>query len=353
MQIKLLEKFNILSHDIGRSFLVLKTSYFVKIYPGLLFFKDLNSDKQFKIFLKFNGPVKNFTIIQNLLNGNLEVFFHTEDGFVSYKISTEENSGILFFDRITDQNFKIEFNELKDVNAKETIKLPIKTISSLVPNEKIFFGIHKKPDLYFVKKREDILEILPFIFLYSQFYLDVGYSCCLRKDCLLKDFDKEILRKDKQELTQKLLNIFKVHFFGAFIPRLNDEEYQNIVSYFEKDANPFCVFIRLYHSIKSLFINTKDDELSILPCLLTDLHHGRVLNFQTPFGVIDLEWSKKLLKKVIFKPSKDVSLKLVLQSSIKNFRLREGKNEKGQIFNNEDVGTFQNGKIYLLDKFMK
>lgn len=353
MQIKIKDKFKIISHDIGSIFLIMNTSYYVKIYPGLLSFKDLDSNKTFNIYLKFQGPVKNFTIVQNLFNGNIEVFFHIKDGYVSYSILTSEESTYLYFDRITTDKFKIEFNEELKISPKENIKLPINVISNSKPKEYLSFGIYKKPDIYFIKKRENLNEIFPFIFLYSQFYLDAQYNCCLRKNCLLKEIDKAIQIKEKQNLSETFLNVFKVHFFGSFIPRMNDEEYQNIISNIDKDFSPWCIFIRLYHSIKAMFIEETSNELFLLPCLIPDFNHGRALNLKISKGSIDLEWSKKLLKKVIFIPSCDCSFKIILQSQIKTFRIRENKNEKGKIFNNFDDIYFQKDKVYFLDKFKK
>jgi hypothetical protein len=353
MQIKIKEKFKIISHDLGESFLILNTSYFVRIYPGLLLFKDLNSNEIFKFFLKFQGPVKNFTILQNLYNGNIEVNFLLKNGYVSYKILVKEDSVYLYFDKITLDYFEIEFNKAQTIRSKEEIKLPISVICQTRPEEYLFMGIHKKPDIYLIKKRENLEEILPFIFLYSQFFLNVQYSCCLRKNCLLKEIDKNIQSCEKKQLCENLINVFKVHFFGSFIPRINDEEYQNITEFFDKDFKPWCIFKKLYQSIKSMLIKEKKDELFLLPCLIQEFNQGRAINIKTSFGTFDLEWSKKIIKKAIFKPLHDINLKLALQSQIKTFRLRVNKNEKGKIFKNNDEIAFKKENIYLLDKFQK
>lgn len=353
MQIKIKEKFKIISHDLGSSFLILNTSYFVKIYPGLLHFKDLNSDKTFKIFLKFQGPVKDFTILQNLFNGNIEVSFHSKDGYVAYKILVSEKEVFLNFEKISKEKLEIEFDGIVNISSKDKIKLPITVISNTKPQEYLSFGIYKKPDLYLIKKREDLNEILPFIFLYSQFFLDAQYNCCLRKKCLLKEVDNDFQKNEKQKLYDEFLNVFKVHFFGSFIPRMNDEEFQNILPYSSTDLNPFCVFKKLYYSIKAILLNEKQNELYLLPCLPEEFNHGRATNIKIKKGSLDIEWSKKILKKLVFRPFQDESFKLILQSQIKTFRIRSQKNEKGKFFKNGDVITLQKDKIYLFDKFKK
>ncbi len=353
MQIKIKEKFKIISHDLGASFLILNTSYYVKIYPGLLIFKDLSCDRTFQFFFKFQGPVKDFTILQNLFNGTLEVNFHSKDGYIAYQVLVKEKDVYLYFDKITKDHLEIEFDKVTKIRSKEKIKLPISVICETKPEEYLFFGIHKKPDIYLIRKRENLQEILPFIFLYSQFFLNVQYNCCLRKNCLLKEIEKNIQKKEKQNLYESVLKAFKVHFWGAFVPRMNDEEYQNIAAFFNTDLNPFCIFIKFYHLIKNMIIDQNSNELFILPCLPPQFHHARAVNIKTLNGNIDIEWSKKLLKKAIFKPEKDVSLKLILQSQIKTFRIRSNKNEKGQIFKNNDEIFFKKDISYLLDKFKK
>jgi hypothetical protein len=354
LYIKIKQKFSLISHELGTSFLVLNTSYYVKIFPGLLIFKDLRSKDEFKIFLKFNGPVKNFTILQNLYNGDIEVNFHSKDGYLAYKILTEKNNVYLYFDRISIKDLEIDFKGLKKIFSKEKIKLPIKVISDLKPEEILFFGIHKKQDLELIKRRENLQEILPFIFLCSQFFPDLESVRPLREKCLLKEVENMIQKKQKQNLDEILLAVNKAHFFDAFVPRSNDEDYQNIIEDIdEKKVNPLAMLRKCFHTIKSMFIEYNLNEISILPCLPVIFYHGKALNLKTLIGSFDIEWSKKLLKKLIFKPIKDVSFKLVLQPQIKNFRMRSLKNEKGKTLKNKDFLSLQKNKIYFFDKFQK
>lgn len=353
MRIRIKDRFKIISHDLGESFLILNTAYFVRIYPGLLFFKDLDSDKDFKIFIKFQGPVKNFTISQNLYNGNIEVNFHAKDGYVSYRIMMAGNEVYLCFDKTAEKKLTVEFDKITQVVAKQRIFLPIERISMLRPPEYLSFGIYKKPDLSQIKKRENLQEILPFIFLYSQFYLDVQYSCCLRKNCLLKRLADEIQKKEKLKLAESFINVFKFHFFGAFVPRMNDDEHQNICDYVDKEISPWCVFINLYSCVKSVFIEEASKKLFLLPCLPALFNHGFFVNIKISSGQIDMRWSKKLLKKAIFKPSKDIELQLILHSMIKTFRVRTDARDKGKIYNNEDIIGFEKDKSYFLDNFKK
>ncbi|NGX28082.1 MAG: hypothetical protein K940chlam1_00257 [Candidatus Anoxychlamydiales bacterium] len=352
MQIKIRQKFCLMTHKLGSSFLILNSSYYVKIFPGLLEFIDLDTKKSFKIFLFFEGPVKDFTIFQNLKNGDVKVSFHTKRGFLSYKIIKREKF-LIFFEKVPSNKIEMKLDLIKTISSKNEITLPIKVISDQKPTEKISFGIHKKQDLDLIKKRADLTEILPFIFLYSQFYQDIQ-SACIRKKCIVKELTEKIISREKKDLEQSFLNVLNAHFFEAFIPRVNDEDYQNIIPIIdEKDTQPLHILRKLFYIIKLILIDQKPNEISILPCLLTSFHHGRALNITTNVGSFDIEWSKKLIKKLIFRPSKDIKIKLIFQSKIRTYRLKSNLKEKGKIFKNKEMISFEKDKIYFLDKFQK
>ncbi len=354
MQIKIKQKFNIISHEMGTKFLIVNSSYFVQIFPALLHFHDLNSKKDFKIFLDFQGPVKNFTIIQNLQNGNIKVFFHTLEGYLAYKIFNEDKNTYIHFDRLPKDEIVIKLDKTKKIKAKDTIALAIEISYIVKPKEFLFLGIHKKQQLEFIRRRENLLEILPFLFLYSQFFRDIKTKKCLRENCLLKELNEKIQDRKRQELEDQFLKVYKAHFHDCFIPRVNDEDFQNIIPFIEeKDAYPLHILRKLFYIIKSILIDQKLDEISILPALPISFYSGKALNITLLIGSFDIEWSKKLIKKLIFRPKKDLKLKLLFQSKIKTFRLKESLKQKGKFYKNKDVLFFEKDKVYFFDKFQK
>nr|NGX62603.1 hypothetical protein [Candidatus Anoxychlamydiales bacterium] len=216
-----------------------------------------------------------------------------------------------------------------------------------------FLGIHKKQDIDLIKNRENLLEILPFLFLYSQFFPDMK-SKCIRKNCIVKELILKIQKKEKKDLEENFVKIFKAHFFDAFIPRVNDEDFQNIIQYVEaKDSNPLHILRKLFYVIKSILVEANDKEITILPLLPISFHSGKALNITLPIGSFDIEWSKKLIKKLIFRPVKDLKLKFSFQSKIKTYRLKTSLKEKGKTFKNKDLLSFEKDKIYFFDKLQK
>ncbi|NGX34494.1 MAG: hypothetical protein K1060chlam1_00847 [Candidatus Anoxychlamydiales bacterium] len=354
MQIRIKQKFNIISHKIGTKFLIVNSSYFVQIFPGQLHFKDLNSNKSFKVFLDFIGPIKKFTIFQNLQNGNLKVSFHSEEGFLSYKIFNENNTCSIQFERLPLDEISVKIDKAKKIKEKEILNLPIKISYTKKPEEFLFLGIHKKQDLALIHKRENLTEFLPFLFLYSQFFKDIQTKKCLRDNCLVRDLAEKIQNKKRSEIEDQFIKVYKAHFFDCFIPRVNDEDFQNIIPIVvEKEAYPLHILRKLFYIIKSILINQKLDEISFLPSLPITFHSGKALNITLPIGSFDIEWSKKLIKKLIFRPKKDVKLKFCFQSKINDYRLRRFLKEKGKFFKNKDFLSFEKNKTYYFDKFQK
>ncbi|MGZ3634244.1 MAG: hypothetical protein ACXVAJ_07960, partial [Parachlamydiaceae bacterium] len=95
-------------------------------------------------------------------------------------------------------------------------------------------------------------------------------------------------------------------------------------------------------------------EVEILPCLLPELHAGRMCGFTCgEMGRFDFEWTKKKIRRLIFHSTKDQELQLHFQSDLKSFRLtREGT----KITSNKNCGqvlSFVANATYFFDQFQK
>ena len=72
-----------------------------------------------------------------------------------------------------------------------------------------------------------------------------------------------------------------------------------------------------------------------------------------PNNIKDRQAAEKLIKKLIFRPKKDVKLKLRFQSKITTCRLRTSLKQKGKFFKNKDLLVLEKDRIYYFDKFQK
>jgi hypothetical protein len=104
-----------------------------------------------------------------------------------------------------------------------------------------------------------------------------------------------------------------------------------------------------------MLIKVKSEtEVEILPCLLPELHAGRMCGFMCEeMGRFDLEWTKKKIRRLIFHSAKDQELQLHFQSGLKSFRLRR---EGSKISSNKTCGevlSFVANATYFFDRFQK
>lgn len=346
MQIKIKQKFYLLSHEIGSLFLFLNTSYVVQIFPGKLKFQDLNSKKAFDIDIYFEGPVLDFTINQNLISGYIDVSFHTQKGFLAYKLLTKNGEAFLYLTKAFQKEIEVFFDKKLIIKEKQLLSLPFQA-KHLQPQEILSFGVFKKPDIQMIRKRDFLQEILPILFLLAQFYNDKKF---LVKKELFKNLLQNIFDKQKELLEQNIIKVIKTHFSKYFIPRIKDEDYQNVDCTLKSIDNPLDLLSNFYFVIKQMFIRYEKNRLYLLPCMLKNFHHGKA-SFQEPFGFIELYWSKKLLKKAVIRPIQDIKIKMVLQSKIKTFRMRCDK--KDLQCKNQDEIFLKKDQLYFLDRFEK
>ncbi len=112
---------------------------------------------------------------------------------------------------------------------------------------------------------------------------------------------------------------------------------------FDGIAVPNRPFLReAYQKIRSHFINENGSELILLPD--NPFPHGRLLNLQTQFGTLDMEWTKRRLRRAIFHPK--ITGEIIFPY---RFRKKMQQHEKGIMMNG--VLPIEAGKTMFLDRF--
>ncbi len=346
MRIRINQKFIPFTNLNGCRFLICNTDYTVQIFPTLLKFKSINKKNQFDIYLDILGPVKNFTAAQDLKRGRIRISGTSQQGYFSYLIKYDQ----IYFEKVFKNGIGCTLNKKQKVKAKDAIALPIRKVNNNTVKEILSLGIFKKQNIEDIAKRENLAEILPMIFLLAQ-YLDVRQQ--REKPLLIKDIEELLENKNRLGIENAFYKLIKVHFTKAFVPRIFDDEYQGIVSKALKDYNPLYLLQKTKELIRAIFIQEKKDVIEILSNLPISLHSGRLIDIQVSFGTMDIEWSKKLIKKIIIKSKKEAKIKLKLQSKIKSFRIKKSKKEKGKKMNRDESLFLETDKNYYLDNFLK
>ena len=105
--------------------------------------------------------------------------------------------------------------------------------------------------------------------------------------------------------------------------------------------------------IRRLLIDKCGDVYSILPCLPVELHAGRFIKIQEGKISFDLEWSKKMIRRVMIRVEETGEYNLKFQAQIKSFRIRTSFRDRGARFLVRTPLFLKAGTHYFLDCFQK
>lgn len=349
MHINLQHKFEPFSHEFGSECLLPHTSLSFQVYPSKIIIKDIfNSVPQVIGILTNNlaAPIEKFLVSCDLEKGIIKVEGKSLDGFFRFFfLPLQGYKGFILKCVKSPQNFLWNYEGYLNREDKEDHMIFYgESINpySFSPLEKLFLGISKKQDWDLVKRRSLMEEILPFWFYMGQMYpnypADTGSSLFDRLIC-------SIINRDKTNVIKNFKSFFKSGFDGILVPRLHDEDFQGFNLPAICSKTPFSVLASGYEAIRMMFFQGFNDAFHILPCLPPELHHGRLIHIQTQYGTIDLEWTKKTIRRMIFRCNQSCSLSFIFQKKIKQYRLNH------QVHDSCCQHTFEEHSIYYFDNF--
>ena len=360
MKIRLTEKYRPFSHEAGTALLIPKSSWKVTAYPAKLILENLISIggiERLLILPQIKGAIDSFTVMQDLEKGWVRIFGKEEKGYFSYRLIASAHEIILFVERCPKEGNSFYFEgEIKNLKRKEELIIPTTTPAfTLMLSEKMHFGSSKKQDWPLVKRRLSLEEILPFWFeLGKQIpkhpILEVGTSR------YLKACGDRFAEKNRDSIGRSFLELFKVGFEGILSPRLIDTDYQSHLpdEDIPKEASPLLLLGEGARLIRKLLIEIQDEKIAILPCLPKEIHAGHFIDIDCGKDLtMDLEWSKKLIRRLILRPKKDQTIIPSFQKPIESFRLRMGRKGKGTSIPAGTPLELKKDTLYVLDRFQK
>ncbi|MCB1110017.1 MAG: hypothetical protein KDK64_03485, partial [Chlamydiia bacterium] len=229
MKIKLTEKYKPFSHEVGTSLLIPRSSWKATVYPARIQLESLLSMKEKEVLVvvpHIEGPLTQFTVMQDLERRWVRVFGSGPQGYFSYRLVASSHEIILFMERGPKEGISFSYEgETKTLKRKEELIIPT-TLSAFpkAPNEKMHFGCTKKQDWLLVKRRQNIEEILPIWFELGKHVpphpvLEMGLSRLLAK-C-----QEQIETKEKDKIGATFLELFKIGFEGILAPHLVDQNF--------------------------------------------------------------------------------------------------------------------------------
>ena len=321
----------------------------VKAYPTRLTIKPLDGNHPTCSFaIKLKGPLKGFTLMQELEKGFVRIYGKAKEGNFSLRLKAEAFALTLKVEKSPKEGIFFLFEEgerwLDRTQTLDLVPLSEKRVLKS-PIEKIHLGCHKKQDWTFVQRRLNLEEILPFWFaLGSQSPHEPSHF--EGAATLLRECEQAIERKDRLEIGSLFLKLFQVGFYGMLTPRLFDTDFQGILPEKPPTHKPAIVLLEYGAKlIKKLFLDIKDSTLFILPCLPVEIDAGSFQGAKFSNRLkVDIKWSKKVIRCVTLHSYADQNLRFSLQK-VKSFRLGRKRLPR------EALLELKGGKTYFFDRF--
>ena len=329
MRIEIAERLRPFSHVPGATCIVPKSTCQVQVFPTRLVF---NNELEFQIDLK--GPMRGFTVELDLEKAHVRVFGQTPDGYVRYVIRREEGGIAIHFDK----------------KPPQLLALPKEQGPVIAPLERLSLGMHKAQDVELIRRRRDLKEIFPLWHRLGRLIPSVPSKKVGTLD-LLEQARAQVLAGEKDALALSFLNLFDAGFSSLLTPRLRDEQFQGLIPDLPEipaGSSPLTLLTEGAALIRALFLQESPHELTLLPCLLPEFHSGRLTSNE-----ISLEWSKKLLRCVILRPSVSREVRLVLQKPLESFRVRTSLRERGRTVARDEPLILTANQTLFLDRFQK
>lgn len=354
MKISISDRFKPFSHKPGVRCLLPHSKLCFQFYPSLMHVFDLSGPKASLIsshVLNIQGFVKDFTVQQDLEKGVVRIWGHAKNGYFRYSVvpgSSEKDFQIVVEKEPNESN--LFQNSSHIVESKDECRRPLPSL------ENLSFGSSKAQDCDQQRKKGSLLEILPLWYRLGQLLPKsaVHYEGTAS---LLLSLEKALAAKDSKLVADFFHSLYLSGFEGLLSPRLSDEEHQG----FDLPAltpgfkgSPLVVATHGASLIKQMIVADQGALIDILPCLPLELHCGRMLGVSIgTLGVLDLEWSKKTIRRMLFSPACDLELQFQFHRQVKTFRLRNKNGEKGEVKENMAKIKFQKENKYLFDNFMR
>jgi hypothetical protein len=350
MAIKIAQRLSPYSHEIGSLCLLPRTSLRLQIFPALVRIHDLSHAVPKLIHempLNVQGPVKNFTVQQNLEREEVKAWGQAQNGFFRYRLAAGS------------QDNSFSFTVEKEPNHPLTLApLPPDQLSpQRLSYEWLSLGSHKAQDWTLMRRREALEEILPIWFRLGQQVPEKPYDPTQGTAMLLARCEERIASRAHEQILPAFVDLFRAGFEGMLSPRLADDQHQGYslppLSQ-DKTSSPLELLRRGSQLIRSLFIQSHPEGVSILPLLPSAFAFGRMLHLSCQgLGLIDLEWSKKTIRRVIIHADTDREVLFHFQAGLKSFRLRNSDGSLTSLIPCGSSFPIKKENLYFLDNFRR
>jgi hypothetical protein len=310
LKISIAQRLKPFSHKNGASCLIPGTWVEVEAFPALIRWGEI------EVPTGVIGPVKEFTLQQDLEKNSVSIFGKAQAGFFRYKLHA--------------------FDGGFELNGKKYASEAPFFLPSVW--ERLSLGSHKALDWDLQLRRFDLRDILPVLFGLGQKIPRVAPQRLSGTARLLEGGD--------------LSYILRAAFHHILVPRLFDDEYQGLAPIEKGEGNPAFLLQETHKLIRALFFKQNQRRVELLPKPL--FPSGRMTRLQAEgIGELDIEWASGLMRRSIVRASFPGEIIPVLQPEIKRFRARVSLSEKGKTIKAGEPLLLEANQTLYLDRFQK
>ena len=350
MNLSIAERLRPFSHAPGTRCVLPGSPIIVTAYPALLVVSHENDDTQEEFSLPIQGPVSGFTVQLDLEKKKVSVWGTAKNGYFRYHIAASEHGHAnIWTDKQTCHTI---------INAVEGELLRPGSVEtpSVAPAERLSLGCHKKQDWSRIATGYALEEVLPVWMRAGQ--LSLAPNATQAKAAprpgvlsLVDALKQSIDQRDKLAAADLLHQLLLVGFSGILCPRKSDTDHQGIIEGCVESAMPLLPEGAAL--IKQLFVQETDGTIDVLPVLPPALHCGRFLNVRVEAGSLDMEWSKKAIRRMVFNSRINGPVTFRLQQGICQYRLRTGTKDSGRTIQTGEAIEVVKGESYWFDRFTR
>lgn len=374
MRIEIASRFHPYSHLPGTYFILPGSSLRIQIFPTLLTVEDLSLAKPVvlaSVRFDLQGPLEGFTVVQDLEKGFLKIFGTTKKGFFRYRlIALSNEEGIcIHFEKVPDGVIQCKANgpwQLDQDAARTGMSLflsPKKLDSHdiqlyQIPRlDRLSLGSHKVQDWERIFRTADFLQILPLWYRLGQLISKADNRIPSQGGTLtlLDSCQKTIEAKKTEDILPAFRTLFLAGFDRWLAPRLFDTDFHGVIREpldIEEKISPLILLSKGTALIRSLFVQWEERSIHLLPALPPEFHCGRFLNIDCgAHGMLCIEWTKKALRKVIFKAYTTQSVAFTFARGEKRCRLRLNDKDRGTVYQAGNIIELTSGQNYWFDNF--
>ncbi len=352
--------------------------YCVQISPCLIILKnvaDIVACALSTVHISLNGPLSNWIVLNDLEKGCITVSGCSATGWISYRLIANQQLDAVFLIalRVPQEGLIVEHRKNKCMLQRgEYIQISGK-LSRFEPYQpphcaRLFLGVTKQQDCTKIQKRMSLTEIFPLWHRLGQLLTQAqSADISTAMFALLDACRVNISSIPPEQQASTWLKLLKAGFDQFLVPRSVDSDYQGILPsplFCELDEKKsmdslLSLLVKGGQYIESLFIGQtfqKPQQIAILPYLWPMFASGRLLGVLLPeIGLIDIEWTKKTIRRLIFTATNDGQIKFDFRANVRSMRMRiDSKNDFNRIgkqISTQSTCDIQKGNKYFFDNF--